>query len=351
MKNIRIETGKPYDVMIGSGLLDNTGSVVSNVLPKARKAAVITDSNVGPVYLKRVSSSLEKTGINCACHVIRAGEESKSMAVYEELLTFLAQEGITRSDVVIALGGGVVGDLAGFAAATWQRGISCIQIPTSLLAMVDSSVGGKTAIDLPAGKNLVGAFHQPSAVICDPDTLTTLPDDIFRDGCAEVIKYGVLEDRQLFDHLLENGTKFDRSYILSTCVSVKARYVSEDERESGVRRMLNLGHTFGHAIEAHSDFRLSHGKSVAIGLAVIARAAAAKGVCDAAASEAVTDCLVRFGLPDRCPDPAEELWPYVLADKKRRADSVILIVPERIGRCRILEVGPEQAEEWLRAGL
>ena len=273
MKTITVQASRTYDVKIGSGLLPSLGTEV-RALCKASKAVIVSDSNVFPLHGGAAVKSLEDAGFEVDDFVIPAGEESKNGQVYLELVNFLAEKQLTRSDCLIALGGGVVGDLTGFAAATYLRGIAYIQVPTTLLAAVDSSVGGKTAIDLPAGKNLCGAFCQPRLVLCDTDTLNTPPEDIFRDGRAEVIKYGVLYDEALFAHLTEKGLAFHREDVIARCVELKRDVVMEDEFDTGTRMKLNLGHTVGHGVEAQSHFSVSHGKAVAIGMAIVARSAA-----------------------------------------------------------------------------
>ena len=351
MKKIRIQAGRPYTVMVGEGIRTQTGKMIADTLPEAASAAIISDSNVAPLYLEQIKDTIEQAGLSVYSKVIPAGEASKNLSVYSEILSFLAEQKLTRSDVIIALGGGVVGDLAGFAAATFLRGVPYVQIPTSLLAMVDSSVGGKTAVDLPAGKNLAGAFYQPSVVICDPDVLHTLPDSYFRDGCAEVIKYGVLEDEMLFSRLMTEGIRFDRVPVISRCIEIKAHYVAEDEFDQGLRQKLNLGHTFGHAIEASSHFAVTHGQAVAAGMCMIARASCALGFCRKSCVDAVEACVREFGLPDSSDKLAEELLPYVFSDKKRRADSISLIVPRQIGQCDVMAVGADDITSWLKGAL
>ena len=351
MKKIRIQAGRPYTVMVGEGIRTQAGRMIADTLPAAASAAIISDSNVAPLYLEQIKDTIEQAGLSVYSKVIPAGEASKNLSVYSEILSFLAEQKLTRSDVIIALGGGVVGDLAGFAAATFLRGVPYVQIPTSLLAMVDSSVGGKTAVDLPAGKNLAGAFYQPSVVICDPDVLHTLPDSYFRDGCAEVIKYGVLEDEMLFSRLMTEGIRFDRVPVISRCIEIKAHYVAEDEFDQGLRQKLNLGHTFGHAIEASSHFAVTHGQAVAAGMCMIARASCALGFCRKSCVDAVEACVREFGLPDSSDKLAEELLPYVFSDKKRRADSISLIVPRQIGQCDVMTVGADDITSWLKGAL
>ena len=245
----------------------------------------------------------------------------------------------------------MVGDLAGFAAATYLRGIAFIQVPTTLLAAVDSSVGGKTAIDLPAGKNLAGAFCQPALVLCDIDTLHTLPEDIFRDGCAEIIKYAILFSPELFTLLSQTGLDFPREEVISRCVELKRDVVTEDEFDRGLRMLLNLGHTFGHGVEAQSGFTVSHGKAVAIGTAIMARAAASRGLCSSADAEQMLSLLKLFGLPTSTEYAANQLVQSALSDKKRSADTVNLIVPYTIGDCRALPTPVSDLQSFLEAGL
>ena len=283
-------------------------------------------------------------GVRAVPAILPAGEETKSLAQYAALLHKLAEAGLTRADTVVALGGGVIGDLAGFAAATWLRGIRLVQVPTTLLAMVDSSVGGKTAIDLPEGKNLVGAFHQPAAVVCDPQLLDTLPSAILRDGCAEALKTAVLFDPDLFSHLAARGTDFDRMTVLPRCIACKRDAVCADEFDRGTRQLLNLGHTAGHAIEALSGYRISHGHAVAIGLAMMARA-----FCrDAAQIEAA---LTKLGLPTRTEFPPERLAQAALADKKRAGERITLVIPRAIGDCVLREVPVDTLPDIFERGM
>lgn len=350
MKTITVSASRTYDIRIGHGLLAALGEAVRG-LGKVEKVFLVSDTQVYPLYGGAAEASLKAAGYSVSSFVFPAGEESKNGETFLKLLNALAQAGLSRSDLLIALGGGVVGDLAGFSAACYLRGIRFVQIPTTLLAAVDSSVGGKTAIDLPAGKNLAGAFYQPSLVLCDLNTLDTLPEDIFRDGCAEVIKYGVLYDPELFSQLEASGLDFDREAVIARCVALKRDVVMEDEKDTGSRMKLNLGHTFGHAVEAHSRFTLSHGKSVAIGLAVIARASASMGICSEADAARIVSVLKAFGLPVQTQYTAEALLPYLLSDKKRSGGTVNLILPEAIGRCIVSPTPVSQLQSILQAGL
>lgn len=351
MKTVLVNASKDYSVLIGSGLLSTLGAEAAKIT-KAQKIAIVTDTNVAPLYLAAVKSSLLSAGFSALPDfIIPAGEASKNGQTYLALLSFLSESQLTRSDCLIALGGGVVGDLTGFAAATYLRGIAYIQVPTTLLAAVDSSVGGKTAIDLPAGKNLAGAFYQPSLVLCDIDTLNTLPEDIFRDGCAEVIKYGVLYDTDLFHHLANSGLSFHRENVIARCVELKRDVVNQDEFDHGARQRLNLGHTIGHGVEAQSQFSISHGKAVAIGMAIVSRAGCALGICQPQARDSILEVLDTFGLPASTEYSAEALYTSALSDKKRSGGTVNLIVPEIIGYCRILPTPVDELKSFIEAGL
>lgn len=350
MNVVKLGASTAYEVMIGSGLLPSLGHEVAKVT-KVGKAAIVSDSNVWPLYGEVAQNSLENAGFSVISFVFPAGESSKSGVTYLELMNYLAENHITRSDCLIALGGGVVGDLTGFAAATYLRGISYIQVPTTLLAAVDSSVGGKTAIDLECGKNLVGAFYQPRLVLCDTDTLQSLPVDIFRDGCAEVIKYGILYDPQLFAHLKENGLSFDRKKVITRCVELKWDVVAEDEFDTGSRMKLNLGHTVGHGVEAGSHYAISHGKAVAIGTAIVSRAAARSGICPPGTADKIVELLQQFGLPTNTDYSSEILYEAALSDKKRSGGTVNLILPKAIGDCAIVPTPVEALKAFIQEGL
>ncbi len=350
MNTVTVNTAKEYPVLIGEGLLPQMGSLVRSVKMPC-KAAIISDSNVFPIYGNTVETSLQEQGYQTVKFVFSAGEASKSGQTYLSILEFLAENQLTRSDVIIALGGGVVGDMAGFVAATYLRGIRYIQVPTTLLAMVDSSVGGKTAIDLCAGKNLAGCFYQPDLVVCDVNALKSLPTQIFQDGCAEVIKYGVLYDLDLFRHLEEKGLNFDRAKVITRCVELKRDVVTEDEFDTGARQKLNLGHTVGHSIESLSNYEISHGQAVAMGMAIVSKTSAKQGLCDVSVPERILKVLKQFSLPTEAQYTAEELYLHALSDKKRSAGTVNLIVPTAIGNCVILPTGITKLQSFIEAGL
>lgn len=351
MKKVTVNASLVYDIIIDKGILDRSGELSLNVLGKPCTAAILTDSNVAPLYLERLEKSLKATGFDTLSYAIPAGEGSKSAESYLAFLSFLAKNEVTRADCIFALGGGVIGDLAGFCAATYLRGVKYIQIPTTLLAMVDSSVGGKTAIDISEGKNLVGAFYQPSLVICDYETLDTLPDSVFTDGCAEVIKYGIINDRPLFDKLKETPIHEQLEDVIENCVRDKRDVVNADERDTGVRQLLNLGHTAAHSIEALSGYEISHGSAVAIGMAIISRAANKMGLCPDADLREILDILTSYGLPTQTEFDAHALAEVALSDKKRSGNSISLILPFSIGNTQIYKASVDELEGIFKMGL
>ena len=338
MRTIPVKTNPPYTVTIGPGLLRDCGARLRERIPPCHMA-VVTDSIVGPLYLETVTESLSAAGYAVSTFEFPAGEESKNVSTLSDILEFLARERLTRSDCLIALGGGVVGDMAGFAAAVYLRGIRYVQMPTTMLSAVDSSVGGKTAIDLKAGKNLAGAFLQPAAVLCDTDCLKTLPRPVFADGTAEAIKTAVLSDPGLFSGL-EDGRMplLDPEALIAGCVAYKAGVVERDEREQGERKLLNLGHTVGHAIEKCSGYAIPHGHAVAAGLAVMARAAERLRWTNGPIAERVGRCLEAQGLPVSTEFSPEALAEAALADKKRAGASITIVVPKEIGTCELLKI-------------
>ena len=351
MKTIHVPASVPYDVKIGSGLLPTLGGELKTLCPKAERVLLVSDSAVFPLHGEAALNTLRAAGFEAETFVFPAGEASKTAQTLLELLNAATASRLTRTDAMIALGGGVTGDLTGFAAAVYMRGISYIQIPTTLLAAVDSSVGGKTAVDLPAGKNLMGAFWQPKLVLCDTELQNSLPDSVFTDGCAEVIKTAVLFDRSLFDILARDGKGFDREDVIARCVTHKRNIVAEDEFDTGRRGLLNLGHTLGHAVEACSSFALSHGQAVAIGMATVVRAATKAGICGGEVSGRITALLEDFGLPTKTDLPIDRLMEPMLSDKKRSGGTVSVIVPECIGRCVQRPMDGETLKNFMESGL
>ena len=349
MISINVHASKKYDVSIGEGFLDECGDAIFKAAG-GRLAMIVTDDNVSALYENRLRSTLEKSGYRVARYVIPRGESSKNDINFFSLLNHLAEEKFTREDVVVALGGGVVGDLAGFGAACYMRGVRFVQIPTTLLSAVDSSVGGKTAINLKAGKNLAGAFYQPDAVLCDVSLLSTLPAEFFSEGCAEVIKYGVISDAAFFRSL---ETPIDKQLVkvIARCVSIKRDIVLEDEFEKGARKLLNFGHTVGHAVELLSDYKTAHGAAVAIGMAVETRAAFRMGICQKECALEILKMLRLYRLPENADFQAAQLAKACLSDKKRDGDSLTMIFPTELGRCIFKKVPVSDLESVISLGL
>ena len=349
MITVSIRASKHYDVCIQRGLLPQVGEYIRNVAG-GMTAAIVTDDTVDALYGEVLRESLQAQGYRVVKFVIPHGESSKNAANYIALLNYLAEQSVTRTDCIVALGGGVPGDLAGFTAATYLRGVSFVQIPTTLLAMVDSSVGGKTAIDLDAGKNLAGAFYQPDLVLCDTDVLQSLPADVFADGCAEVIKYGIILDEELFDRL-KQPIYPQLEQVIARCVQIKRDVVMQDERDLGLRQLLNFGHTIGHAVEANSNFAVSHGSAVAIGMCIAANIAAAQNLCSKECAQDIYDMVRAYGLPTNTNYTAEQLSAAAQKDKKRSGDSIHLILPSEIGRCEIHKTPVAQLQDIMEGGL
>lgn len=349
MKTVKINASTPYDILVGDGLLQKCGELCREVI-KPCKICIISDDTVAELYLEKTKKSLISAGFEVITYVFLHGEASKNVSVLSDILEFLADNRITRSDCLVALGGGVVGDICGFAAAVYMRGIPFIQMPTTLLSAVDSSVGGKTGVDLRAGKNLMGAFHQPLRVICDYSTLNTLTPEILADGCAEVIKYGIINDREFFFEL-KKGIAQNIESVIAECVANKARIVEADEFEHGCRQLLNLGHTVGHAIEACSDFAISHGSAVAIGTAIVTRAAVKNGLCAAEELDEILTLLKSTGLPTECSFTAEQLCAVATADKKRAGSNITLVIPRAIGNTELVSMPIDELCEFIRSGL
>lgn len=349
MQIVKVHSSRDYEVRIGSGLLKDAGKYISEILP-CKTAVIVSDDNVFPLYGETLRKSLNDAGINTIEFVFPHGEQSKCLLTYGQLLNKMCDNKMTRSDAVVALGGGVTGDLSGFAAATYQRGISFVQIPTTLLAAVDSSVGGKTGIDLETSKNQVGAFYQPSLVLCDIDTLETLPEVEYRNGCAEVIKYTMIGSEELFENILDTPVKENYSDVIYQCVSMKRDYVEKDEFDLGLRMMLNFGHTIGHTVEARSHYEIPHGQGVAMGMAAITRAAEKFGLCSSETRDKLIDLIKKYGLPTQIEYAKEELIGAAMTDKKSSGDTIKLVVPEKIGVCSLKKINKSELIDWLSAG-
>ncbi len=339
---IKVNTSQPYDVIIGRDLLASVGELVAKIAPDA-KIALITDDVVDGIYASRVEHSLVESGLEVVKYVFKHGEGSKNLQTYGDILSFLAVNQMTRTDLIVALGGGVVGDMAGFVAATYLRGIRYVQIPTTLLAQIDSSVGGKTAIDLEHGKNLVGAFLQPEVVICDVNTLSTLPQDIYLDGMGEGVKYALL-DAKIYQLL---SSDYQLEELVYLCVDYKRRIVEIDEKENGLRRVLNLGHTIAHGIEQLSNYTVSHGRAVAMGLEVIVRVSQKHGYIDEATATKLLDVIIKNIGNTACPYAIGDIAKASLNDKKRTGDSISLVLVDGIGSVTQVKVEVACLEDYL----
>lgn len=327
---------RSYDILIENGIAGNAGALIKTVV-KSDKCVIITDSNVRPLYAEKFAGSLEKEGIMPYIFTFEAGEKSKNLDVVREIYSFMAEKKINRGNFVVALGGGVTGDMAGFAAATYMRGIQYIQVPTTLLAQVDSSVGGKVAVDIEEGKNLVGSFYHPSLVLIDPMVLKTLTPEIFSDGMAEVIKYGCIADENLFERLAAENIE-NIGEIIYNCVDIKRRIVERDEHDTGMRMILNFGHTIGHAVEKYGNYeKITHGMGVAIGMAVMAKIGEATGVTENGTAEKIKKCLAGYKLPLGCADLADAVK-YIDSDKKNIGKKLNIVLLNKIGRCEIKKV-------------
>ena len=349
MEKITVNASKTYDIHIGTDILNKAGSYIRQAVG-GNVAAIITDDIVSALYQQPLANSLTENGYHVITHVIPNGESSKNFDNLTAILNLLAEEKLSRTDVVVALGGGVVGDLAGFAAACYMRGIRFVQIPTTLLAAIDSSVGGKTAVNLSAGKNLAGAFYQPDAVICDVSLLSTLTEEVFTNGCAEVIKYGVIADKGLFE-LIKNPIRDNLIDVITRCVKIKRDIVCEDERENGVRKLLNYGHTIGHAIELLSNYTIPHGYAIAAGMAIEARAAVKMNLCASNCFDELEKMLRLYNLPDSTDYDAGKLTNACLSDKKRDGDSLTMIFPVETGKCIFKKIPVSNLQTVIQQGL
>ena len=338
MKTLHIDLkDRSYNIHIAPGSLDRAGEEIKKVCPRAKKLYVVTDTNVQTLYLDRLGKSLSEAGFQSSGAVIPAGEASKCPTLLSGLWEGMMKEDLTRTDAVVALGGGVVGDLAGFAAATVLRGVDFIQIPTTLLAQVDSSVGGKVAIDLAAGKNLAGTFWQPKAVLMDPETLNTLDDKTFSDGMAEVIKYGCIADRDFFFFLCAHPSRAEImaniEHVLYTCCDIKRSVVEADERDTGVRMILNFGHTIGHAYELAGNYeKWPHGQAVAAGMCVAIQLGFGLGIMENDEGiQPLMDLLEAFGLPTHIDCSWETMVKAVGLDKKNQGEDLTMIFLRKMG--------------------
>lgn len=349
MIRVLIDTDAPYEALVGRGLLADLGALIARVHAPS-KAAVITDRTVGALYGQKALQALEQAGFSPALFEFPAGEEYKTLSTYADAQAFLIGMGLTRSDIVVTMGGGVAGDLGGFAAATYQRGVPFIQVPTTLLCAVDASVGGKTAVDMPGGKNMVGAFHQPSLVVCDTDTFSSLPENRLADGAAEALKHGLIANEALFDRMRDGSWHDDMEAIVARNIEIKRSFVVGDEKDRGMRQMLNFGHTLGHAVETLSGYALSHGQAVALGMVMETRAANRMGF-GCADEDKIARALEKNGLMVSCGFSADDVLKTALHDKKRAGDQVVVAALEKIGKGRLKALPLGEFERYVRLGV
>lgn len=351
MKRVTIKTQNGnYDALIEKGLLRDTGSLFSERFDPC-KIVLVSDDSAERLYAQTVLSSLKEAGYETSCFVFPHGEKSKTMGTLDLLLEFLASEKLARSDMVVSLGGGVCGDISGFAAGIYLRGIRSVQIPTTLLAAVDASVGGKTGVNLSAGKNLAGVFHQPSLVLFDPETLSTLSADSVLDGKAEIVKYGIIAGGAVFDAVKEGIDMGNIEDTAASCIAVKGGFVKEDTFDRGKRQLLNFGHTIGHALEKCSLYKISHGRGVAAGMAAETRAAVRSGFAESGVLRKISDVLKKNGLDFRYSYDVGMLSEALLHDKKISEGKLNIVVPEEIGRCVIRSLKFEELEDYIGAGM
>lgn len=346
MKKFVLSTTNPYEILIGKDLIKNAGAYISTCIPPCH-LYVITDSTVNNIYAQVVMTSLMEHGYRTSKVVFPAGEHSKNLNTYSNILEAMADEGLNRSDAIVSLGGGVVGDMAGFVAATYMRGIPYVQIPTTYMAAIDASIGGKTGINLLSGKNLTGAYWQPSLVICDYKTFDSLPAEKLRDGIAEAVKCAVVAEDSLITSIKEHHYE----YVIERCVSIKKSVVEVDECDKGLRQILNFGHTIGHGLEKLSAFSISHGQAVAKGMVVEARAAYKLGLTDVDISGDLEKILSELGFNLSIDYSLEELYHYALMDKKISGDKITMVIPETIGKCRLQKISLSELRKFIELGL
>ena len=345
--NINVNASSKYDIIVKNDILVNSGQLIREVCT-AKKAVIITDSNVAPLYAKTVKNSLESVDFTVAIYIFNAGEASKNHHTLLEIYNFLCEKQISRKDLIIALGGGVTGDLAGYAAATFLRGLEVVQIPTTLLSQVDSSVGGKTGVNIEKGKNLVGAFKQPLRVICDPKTLNTLSDEIIKDGMGEVIKHAAIKSENLFDKLMKISDNKITEEIICDNIKIKRDVIEQDEYENGERMLLNFGHTLGHSAEKLSNYReISHGMAVSAGMAIMTKSSEMAGWTKAGTYEKLSAILNKYGLPLKTKFSAITLVQNSINDKKRINGMNNIIILKEIGESYIKSISDNEFMELI----
>ena len=351
MRKITVSGATPYEILIDADVLCQSGKHIREV-SGAKKALIISDSNVYPLYGEKVKASLEREGFEVGLFVFSAGEASKNLDTVSDMIRAMCENELSRNDIAVALGGGVTGDMAGFASAIYLRGIDFVQIPTTLLSQVDSSVGGKTGCDLSFGKNLIGAFHNPKLVLIDPETIKTLPARYKNDGIGEVIKYAFIKSEKLYNTLV-SCDNFDDilTDVIFDCVDIKRQVVENDFTEKGERMLLNFGHTLGHAIEKYENFSgLAHGEAVGVGMLYITRASEKTGDSQKGTAEKIEKLLNKFSLPTFFSGEAEELINIMLYDKKRRGDKLNLVLVTKVGQSFVKAVPTAELKSFFAEG-
>lgn len=344
MKTIKVNCSKTYDIFLGKNILNQVPHILKN-LDLGSNILLVTDDNVEPLYAQKVIGHLEKD-YHIVKYVLPHGEGSKNSGNLFSILNCLADHHFHRNDTVLSLGGGVVGDISGLCASLYMRGINFIQIPTTLLAMVDASIGGKTAIDISQGKNLIGSFYQPCAVICDTSIIRDLPEEIFQEGMAEVIKYNVIENVPIIKYINEGRFDEHLEEVIESCISIKARIVSEDEYEkTDTRKKLNAGHTFAHSLENLSNYKISHGLAVGTGLVYEAALAKELGMCKQSTYEQIMKAVRAYDLLMEIPYSAEELTAHMKSDKKNMDSRISFVLPEELGKCANIRLTEEEVKQ------
>ena len=347
MRKIFVNTDNPYEIIVHKGIFEYCDEIIANFFD-SRNTVIVTDETVYEIYGRILKDKLLKEGFKVGAFVLKAGEQFKNLNSLSLLYEFLSESEITREDFIVALGGGVVGDLAGFAAASFLRGIPFIQIPTTLVAQVDSSVGGKTAVNIKSGKNLVGAFHQPSLVVCDPKLLSTLSSRVFCDGMGEVIKYAVAFSEPLFLKLSQANIYDILEEVIFDCINCKKNIVEKDERDLENRMKLNFGHTVGHAIEKYNNYtKITHGQAVSIGMVYIMQQGEKLGITRKNETQKLKRLLKNFNLPTNTCVSWEDIFANSLGDKKRRGDNITIVTVPEIGKSRLLTLSLDEYKNLL----
>ena len=348
METIKINTSSSYEITVGAGVMDDAGTIIANKISQC-KIAVISDDKVFDLYGNKLIAVLKAKGYNVFSIAFPHGEKSKNLSTVSDILCSFKKNKMTRCDLVCALGGGVTGDMAGFSSSVYLRGIPYVQFPTTLLAAVDSSVGGKTGIDFDGSKNMVGSFYQPIAVICDTDLLRTLTPDDYNDGLSEALKYGVIYDKNIFSEI-ESGN-YDIDVLIRECIESKKHFVEKDEFDKGERMLLNYGHTSAHALEKLSSFSISHGSAVGTGMCIAARAAEKLGVAKVKCSERIEKAVSAMGIPVTTRYSSEQLFNAAMDDKKRQTGTIYVIMPEMIGKAVAVKMDTDELIGFFNAGI